>query len=251
MNKTTIKELSKKISKKILSPEILDGISLEKEFVKKYIESSIFSNKLSSMVEKKDYSCQAVYSLCQEMLVNLDKEHNPTNWLYQVHQFTLSKSFPEAVDLSFENISDNCRKTFLLYLEFLRVISEFQKLSHDSTFQSKFPLNFLTLSEKNKLENPAEYKRFLRVFNDEYIYEMMKLSQEVLNHNTLDHICGANWIALFIGRQLHNLSLPVDLGRISGAATGHDIGKYGCKDIEVERTPYLHYYYTDMWFNKK
>ncbi len=41
MNKTTIKELSKKISKKILSPEILDGISLEKEFVKKYIESSI------------------------------------------------------------------------------------------------------------------------------------------------------------------------------------------------------------------
>jgi len=40
------------------------------------------------------------------------------------------------------------------------------------------------------------------------------------------------------------------LGRISGAAAGHDIGKYGCKDIEVERTPYLHYYYTDMWFKK-
>ncbi|MHC2994809.1 MAG: cytidyltransferase [Candidatus Atribacteria bacterium] len=250
MNKTAIKELSKKISKKILSPEILDGISLEKEFVKKYIESPLFSNKLLSMVENKDYSCQAAYSLCQEMLVDLDKEHNPANWLYQVYQFALSKSFPEAVDLSFENISDNCRKTFLLYLEFLRTISEFQKSSGDSTFHSKYPLNFLTSEEKSKLENPAEYKRFLKVFNDEYIYEMMKLSQEVLNYNTLDHICGVNWIALFIGRQLYSLGLPVDLGRVSGTAAGHDIGKYGCKSVEIERTPYLHYYYTDIWFKK-
>jgi hypothetical protein len=57
-------------------------------------------------------------------------------------------------------------------------------------------------------------------------------------------------MALFIGRQLYNLGLPVGLDRVSGAAVGHDIGKYGCKGIEAERTPYLHYYYTDMWFKK-
>ncbi|GAI55879.1 unnamed protein product, partial [marine sediment metagenome] len=54
MNKTEVKELYKKISKKILNPEILDGISLEKEFVRKYIESPLFSNKLLSIVENKD-----------------------------------------------------------------------------------------------------------------------------------------------------------------------------------------------------
>jgi len=250
MNKTTVKELYKKISKKILHTQILDDVSLDKEFVRKYIENPLFLKQLSSMVKNKDYSCQAVYSLCQDIIANIDKEHNPTNWLHRVYQFTLSKSFPEAVELPVKNISPNCRKAFLLYLEFLRVISKFQKSSDDPAFYSKYPLNFLTFDEKSKLENPAEYKRFLKAFNDKYFYEMMKLSQEILKFNTLDHICGVNWIALFVGRQLYNLGLPVDLGRISGAAAGHDIGKYRCKDIEVERTPYLHYYYTDMWFKK-
>jgi len=79
---------------------------------------------------------------------------------------------------------------------------------------------------------------------------MMKLSQELLKYNTLDHICGVNWIALFIGRQLYNRGIPIDLGRVSGAAVGHDLGKYGCRGVELKRTPYLHYYYTDMWFER-
>ena len=33
---------------------------------------------------------------------------------------------------------------------------------------------------------------------------------------------------------------------MSGAAAGHDIGKFGCRP--GERVPYLHYYYTDLWF---
>ena len=250
MFKATSRALSEEISRKIMNPEILDIASQQKNFVKKYIESPEFSNKLLSIIENKDYSCQAVYALCQDILNTIDKKHNSHNWLYKVYQFALSQSFPEAVELSFEDISDNCRKTFLLYLEVLRVISEYQKSSDDSTFQSKYPLNFLTAEEKSKLEKPAEYKRFIKAFKDEYIYEMMKLSQEVLNYNTLDHICGVNWIALFIGRQLYSRGLPVDLARVSGAAVGHDIGKYGCKSIERERTPYLHYYYTDMWFKK-
>jgi len=250
MNKATVKQLYKKISKKILHAQIFDDISLDKKLVRKYIEDPLFLKQLTSMVKNKDYSCRAVYFLCKGLLVDIDKQHNPANWLYRVFQFALSKSFPETVDLSVKDISPDCRKTFLLYLEFLRVVSNFQKASGDSTFHGKYPLNFLTPEEKSKLENPVEYKRFLKAFNDEYIYEMMKLSQEILKYNTLDHICGVNWIALFIGRQLYNLGLPVDLGRISGAAAGHDIGKYGCKDIEVERTPYLHYYYTDMWFEK-
>ena len=250
MNKATVKKLHKKISKRILHAQILEDVSLDKELVRKYIEDPLFLKQLTSMVKNKDYSCRAVYFLCKGLLVDIDKQHNPTNWLYRVFQFALSKSFPETVDLSVKDISPDCRKTFLLYLEFLRVVSNFQKLSGDSTFHGKYPLYFLTPEEKSKLENPVEYKRFLKAFNDEYIYEMMKLSQEVLKYNTLDHICGVNRIALFIGRQLYNLGLPVDLGRISGAAAGHDIGKYGCKGIEVERTPYLHYYYTDMWFEK-
>ena len=41
--------------------------------------------------------------------------------------------------------------------------------------------------------------------------------------------------------------MPIDLALASGAAAGHDLGKFGCKPNE--RVPYLHYYYTAQWFN--
>ena len=43
------------------------------------------------------------------------------------------------------------------------------------------------------------------------------------------------------------IGIPVDLRLVSGAAAIHDIGKYGCRENEVRRIPYLHYYYTDIW----
>ena len=41
----------------------------------------------------------------------------------------------------------------------------------------------------------------------------------------------------------------IDLGLVSGSAAGHDIGKFGCRP--GERVPYLHYYYTDLWFRRR
>jgi len=87
MNKNRVKELCNKISKKILHTQILDDISIEKELVRKYIENPLFLKQLSFIVERKDYSCQAVYFLCQDILVDIDKKHNSANWLYQVFQF--------------------------------------------------------------------------------------------------------------------------------------------------------------------
>lgn len=51
------------------------------------------------------------------------------------------------------------------------------------------------------------------------------------------------------GRALHRAGIPVDLALVSGSAAGHDIGKFGCRP--GERVPYLHYYYTDLWFRRR
>ena len=61
-----------------------------------------------------------------------------------------------------------------------------------------------------------------------------------------DSIGGVHYVAMFAGRQLARTQVPVDLGLVSGAAAGHDIGKYGCRKSEEKRIPYLHYYYTDL-----
>ena len=63
----------------------------------------------------------------------------------------------------------------------------------------------------------------------------------------LAHVAGVHYVAMHVARQLFEAGVPIDLRLISGAAACHDIGKYGCKDSEVRRIPYLHYYYTDVW----
>ncbi len=219
----------------------------DKNITKEHIESSDFKKYISSMIVSKDYSCKAVYSSCSTLLNKLADNKAPSDWLNYIYQYSLNKSFPHAVTVELDEALDTA---CLVYLNILRIISYYQKISDDGSWQSKYPLLTLTDEEKKQLENPTEYESFIKVFTDDYVYEMMKLNQEIMGHNTLDHICGVQYLALFIGRQLKRYGLPVDLGRVYGASTGHDIGKYGCKSSELKRVPYLHYYYTDQWFKK-
>ncbi|QXM06163.1 cytidyltransferase [Crassaminicella indica] len=248
MENAAIMQLYDKISSKLLNLHWLEKLSLDKISIKKHIVDFSFLEKIKYMLDNQDYSCKAVLNLCENILNQIAKEHAPDNWLYYIYQFTLEKSFPHAVEIPLKkNLDPAC----YLYLEILRIISDFQKFAEDSTWQSQYPLIFLTEEEINDLEDPTEYKQFLTAFHDNYVYEMMKLNHEVAGYNTIDHICGVHYLALFIARQLKKSGLPIDLGRVSGATAGHDIGKYGCKKDEQHRVPYLHYYYTDLWFSNQ
>lgn len=210
-----------------------------------FLNSQDFKNKLNSVVISKDFSSLSCYK-CLDDIINYFYKSND-DFLFAVYQYALSKSFKEAVTLEL-NTEDF--PIYECYLNLLRVFSKFQKLSNDGSFQSRYPLFFLNTDEENTLEDPIEYRKFKEAFNNEYIYEMMKLSQEIIGYNTLDHVCGVHYLSLFLARQIKQRNIPIDLGRISGAAAGHDIGKFGCKGIELKRVPYLHYYYTDVWFKK-
>jgi len=213
--------------------------------IKTLPENSGFRQGLQTMLQKSDYSCRSVLKLCRGVMDELAQDNMPLNWLEYVYQFVLSKSFPQAVECTLlKGLEDSCN----LYLIILKVVSEYQKKDNDGTWQSKYPLLPLTHEEEAELESPVEYRKFLKAFEDEFVYEMMKLNQEVLGFNTLDHICGVHYLAIYIGRELKKAGIPIDLGRVSGSAAGHDIGKYGCKSSELKRVPYLHYYYTDLWF---
>ncbi len=243
-------EIHNQLSEALLNPEFLQQYNLKESFIKNCIEDTSFLSNLERMIENKEYGCTAVLSLCKNMLNSIYGCLDETNWLLSIYNITLYKSFPNAVDMDLKNIPTGLFSAAHVYLEILRVFSIFQKQSKDFTWQSKYALNFLTLAEENSLENPSEYKKFKKTFKLQYIYEMMKLNQEILKHSTLDHICGVHFLALSIGRQFHKIDIPIDLGRVSGSAAGHDIGKFGCKSSESRRVPYLHYYYTDEWFKK-
>jgi len=240
-------QLYNQITEKMLNPEWLAPNAVSDRIIRKHVESINFMKQINTMVKNKDYSCQAVLVLCESLLNDLAGSRSRDAWLDSIYQFALRKSFPNAVDASFSpHLTNACQ----LYLEALRVVSEFQKTVDDGTWLSRYPMDFLSEEEKTGLENPTEYRRFLKGFREDYVYEMMKINQEVMGFTSLDHICGVHYLALFLARQLAQAGVPIDLGRISGAAAGHDIGKFCCKRCEASRVPYLHYYYTGQWFKK-
>ncbi|MCK5768288.1 MAG: hypothetical protein KAH35_07970, partial [Candidatus Atribacteria bacterium] len=135
MNMNNINFLHETILNKIIKEDTIGNRLLEKKVIEKYISSPLFLNKLSFMIKKKDFSCQAVYLLCHDLLVQLDPKHLSENWLYQVYQYVLSLSFPEAIEVSNVHVFKINKRNVFLYLKLLRIISEFQKTSNDNTFQ--------------------------------------------------------------------------------------------------------------------
>ncbi len=245
MSAPSAKDLFNEVHKTLSDPEVLKALSVDRTLVKELFEDTSFARMLEHMVENKDYRCSTVLSLCKSALNKLAGNNAPKNWLQYIYRFTLSRSFPHTVDIPLlPELDSACT----LYLKILKLVCQYEKFhGTPDNWQSKYPLEFLSPRELQNLEDD-EYRAFVKAFENEYIYEMMKLNKEVMGYNTLDHICGVHYMALFIARQLLDAGLPVDLGRISGAAAGHDIGKYGCKGEELKRVPYLHYYYTDQWF---
>ncbi len=240
-------DIYSRISRKMTSVKWLQKNNISKELMDNYLRSENFSVLLKAMLMEKDFSCSRVLLICKDLIEKISPEEPPQGWLSYIYQYSLGGIFSDAVTIELNPALDiPCE----VYLRFLRIISLIEKNTDSGTWQSRYPLNFLTEEEENELEHPEEYKKFIKAFNFSYVYEMMKLSKEVMNYNTLDHICGVHSLALTIGRQLKKLGLNVDLGRVSGAAGGHDIGKYGCKGNELKRVPRLHYYYTDQWFKR-
>ena len=247
MSTVATRKIYHEICSLLLNPNLLKQYGLSKDKVKQYIEGTEFIQQLSHIFSSNDYSCHAVYLLCRNILDELWGVTPPADILYYLYQYTLSKSFPNSAEIDLKaEWTDACE----YYLYVLRIFCKYQKKSRDNTLQSKYPLELLTDEEALSYRVSNEYKHFVNIFSREYIYEMMKLNQEVVQHNTLDHICGVHHLALFVGRQLFEAGVPIDLGRVSGAAAGHDLGKFGCRSWESRRVAYLHYYYTDMWFKK-
>lgn len=224
--------------------------SVNFEIVDRLISHPNFAQNLKILLSHNSYSCQSILQLSSELLYHFAEDTIPDNWIYYIYQYVLNKSYPNALEIK---LNDKLDASCIIYLTILKEIRKYfddKNIFIDGN-DVYYPICFLSDAELKELSNPEEYESFVRYFEDEYVYEMMLLNQELTGHNTLSHISGVHYIAMHIGRQLYANGLPIDLGRVSGAAAGHDLGKYGCVGEEVKRVPYLHYYYTDLWFTER
>ena len=235
-------ELYKKIKASLLSVNWLEEYKIDENLIRSHIDNINYIKKVRKFIESNNYSAQNTFNLMFEILKDLSNVDESFNWLFYIYQYALSKSFPDAVEIKLDSKLDKASE---IYLKVFSLALEIQKHSGDESWQSRYPVEFI---EENEADE--EYLKFVNYCKKEYIYEMMKLNQEIMGYNTLDHICGVHYLSLFLSRQLIYAGLPVNISRVSGAAFGHDLGKYGCRENEAKAVPYLHYYYTDMWFKK-
>lgn len=244
MSKFMLNELHKEILQSLTKKELLKKINISEEKIQSYVINKKFVNNLLILINKKNLLCKDVLDLASDILDNVCTEP-PTDWLSYIFQYTLHKSFPEAVTIK---LYPKYESSVLIYLEILKTILRHGKTS--GVFDKFTDFKFLSDEEIKELSNPDEYLNFINIFDNNYIYELMMLDQEVNGFNTLNHVAAVHYVAMHVARQLKKVGSHVNLGLVSGSAAGHDIGKYGCKGLEKGRVPYLHYYYTDQWFTK-
>ncbi len=192
------------------------------------------------------WNCVDILRLCEEICPQWYTETPEKGWLEYTYWYIISWSYPKSVMMEFPQQFEPGVKFFI---RVLRCMLDYT-LAHKQ-FDPFTDFEFLDLNTLPDNVLKEEYERFLYYFRKYYLYELMYIGKEIFFFNTLSHIAGVHYVAMHVAHQLKEAGVPIDLPLVSGAAVGHDIGKFGCKPSEMGRMAHLHYYYTGQWFAEK
>ena len=205
------------------------------------IESEGYMQRFTGLFNGTRLRCADVLALCRPELETLCPGEPSEGWLAYAYDYARRLLYPEKTDA--EPFAPGA--VFLLSVLQVLFAAEAELLPHDPAWT----FDFLTDDELAGSPSAPSYQRFLRLWRREFVYELMRLGLEVTPYRTLEHIAGVHHLAVTAARALRKSGVAVDVALVSGAAAGHDLGKFGCRP--GERVPYLHYFYTDQWFRRR
>lgn len=205
------------------------------------IETEGYMQRFTGLFSGTRLRCADVLALCRPELEVLCPGEPSEGWLAYAYDYARRLLYPEKTDA--EPFAPGA--VFLLSVLQVLFAAEAELLPHDPAWT----FDFLTDDELAGSPCAPSYQRFLRLWRREFVYELMRLGLEVTPYRTLEHIAGVHHIAVTAARALRKSGVAVDVALVSGAAAGHDLGKFGCRP--GERVPYLHYFYTDQWFRRR
>ena len=205
------------------------------------IESEGYMQRFTGLFSGARLRCADVLALCRPELETLCPGEPSEGWLAYAYDYARRLLYPEKTDA--EPFAPGA--VFLLSVLQVLFAAEAELLPHDPAWT----FDFLTDDELAGSPCAPSYQRFLRLWRREFVYELMRLGLEVTPYRTLEHIAGVHHLAVTAARALRKSGVAVDVALVSGAAAGHDLGKFGCRP--GERVPYLHYFYTDQWFRRR
>lgn len=186
--------------------------------------------------------CTEVLALCEAPMAVIS-ETPEKGWLSFIYDFACAVLYPEAEKTARFEPYHAAAHFYLTVLQFF--LDQERKVVAPERFGD---FELLAPEEYERFESRNEYARFLKAWREDYVYEVFRLNMEATDYKTLEHVAGVHFVAMFVARGLYEAGVPIDLALVSGAAAGHDLGKFGCKPGEA--VPHMHYYYTDLWFNR-
>lgn len=240
MNKKRIRQMDLALRRRLSDRPAADYFA-PGDALLRTIESEGYMQRFTGLFSGTRLRCADVLALCRPELEVLCPGEPSEGWLAYAYDYARRLLYPEKTDA--EPFAPGA--VFLLSVLQVLFAAEAELLPHDPAWT----FDFLTDDELAGSPSAPSYQRFLRLWRREFVYELMRLGLEVTPYRTLEHIAGVHHLAVTAARALRKSGVAVDVALVSGAAAGHDLGKFGCRP--GERVPYLHYFYTDQWFRRR
>ena len=240
MNKKRIRQMDLALRRRLSDRPAADYFAPGNALLRA-IETEGYMQRFAGLFSGARLRCADVLALCRQELEVLCPGEPSEGWLAYAYDYARRLLYPEKTDA--EPFAPGA--VFLLSVLQVLFAAEAELLPHDPAWT----FDFLTDDELAGSPSAPSYQRFLRQWKREYVYELMRLGLEVTPYRTLEHIAGVHHLAVTAARALRKSGVAVDVALVSGAAAGHDLGKFGCRP--GERVPYLHYFYTDQWFRRR
>ena len=240
MNKKRIRQMDLALRRRLSDRPAADYFA-PGDALLRAIETEGYMQRFAGLFSGVRLRCADVLALCRPELETLCPGEPSEGWLAYAYDYARRLLYPEKTDA--EPFAPGA--VFLLSVLQVLFAAEAELLPHDPAWT----FDFLTDDELAGSPCASSYQRFLRLWRREFVYELMRLGLEVTPYRTLEHIAGVHHLAVTAARALRKSGVAVDVALVSGAAAGHDLGKFGCRP--GERVPYLHYFYTDQWFRRR
>ena len=240
MNKKRIRQMDLTLRRRLSDRPAADYFA-PGDALLRAIETEGYMQRFAGLFSGVRLRCADVLALCRPELETLCPGEPSEGWLAYAYDYARRLLYPEKTDA--EPFAPGA--VFLLSVLQVLFAAEAELLPHDPAWT----FDFLTDDELAGSPCAPSYQRFLRLWRREFVYELMRLGLEVTPYRTLEHIAGVHHLAVTAARALRKSGVAVDVALVSGAAAGHDLGKFGCRP--GERVPYLHYFYTDQWFRRR
>ena len=240
MNKKRIRQMDLALRRRLSDRPAADYFA-PGDALLRALETEGYMQRFAGLFSGARLRCADVLALCRPELETLCPGEPSEGWLAYAYDYARRLLYPEKTGA--EPFAPGA--VFLLSVLQVLFAAEAELLPHDPAWT----FDFLTDDELAGSPCAPSYQRFLRLWRREFVYELMRLGLEVTPYRTLEHIAGVHHLAVTAARALRKSGVAVDVALVSGAAAGHDLGKFGCRP--GERVPYLHYFYTDQWFRRR